>query len=127
MWKNFFRGLYNMFKIIDIFKIGICSFCESVFMGQSLDKNDFKKYMKIFSTADKPLDVYLNNYSNEYAFDAGFPENVCREYCMGNKKVDKNAAYDFMLEAFFETILNHKTIDIGAYMHVLLEILINNV
>lgn len=123
MKRNFFKEGNFMLKIKEILKIGICSFCECVLQEQLLSKKEFKKSVRNFLETEEPLDNCLNMYSDEYIFDDGFIENACKEYSLQYKSLEEAIAFDCILEAFSTTIWEYKTIDIGAYMNVLLEIL----
>lgn len=114
-----------MLRTIEVFKIGICSFCECVLQEQLLGEKDFTKSMNHFFTTEEPLDDYIEWYSNEFIFDDGFAQNACNEYQLKYKKIDKKTAYECIRQAFSDTIKELKTYDIAAYMDTLLKLLIN--
>ena len=110
----------EMFRIVEVFEICICSFCECVLEGNSLDKKDFKHSLNYYFRKKEAIRKCLYKYSEEFVFDNGFYENACIEYELLNRKIEKNVAYECAINAFGDTIYKHKTCSVDAYMHILL-------
>ena len=104
-----------MFNIKEIFKAGICSFCENIYEYNMLDEKEFVKYLKDF-LFDEDLDRDLEYCTSEITYDTGNIENICNNlYLLKNKNFNEYEIISICKNAYLKTLQNDKTISVEAF------------
>ena len=105
-----------MFNIREIFKASICSFCENIYEYNTLDENEFIKYLRDF-LLDENLDDDLEYCTSEIAYDTGNIENICDNlYLLKNKCFEEDQIINICKNAYLQTLQNDKTINVEAFV-----------
>ena len=105
-----------MLYIKDIFKAGVCSFCENIYEYNSIDTNEFMKSLKYY-LKEKNLQECLECCTADVAYDTENIENICDNlYVLKYKQFKEDDIVNICKNAFIQTIEIDKTINVEAFV-----------
>lgn len=105
-----------MLYINDIFKASVCSFCENIYEDNSLDENEFVKYLKDFFQ-EEDLEECLKYCTSEVIYDTKNIDNACNNILLPKYKLFKEMdVIEPCKRAYLKTLKEDKTINVEAFV-----------
>lgn len=105
-----------MVYIKDIFKASVCSFCENIYEYNSIDENDFVKYLHSY-LLEEDLQGCLELCTSEVIYDIENIENICDNlYLLKYKLFNEEDIIDICKNAYLQTLERDKTINVEAFV-----------
>ena len=105
-----------MFNIKEIFKASVCSFCENIYEYNSIDEQEFIKYLRVF-LQEEDLQGCLELCTSEISYDIENIENICDNlYLLKYKQFEERDIIDVCKNAYWLTLEKDKTINVEAFV-----------
>lgn len=103
-----------MWCIKEIMKAGVCSFCETVYEYESLNKIEFLEgFINFINEID--LDYCLESNTQDITYDTNLITNLCKNLYKDIKFNDITKITELMGIAFDTTIFKDSTINVEAF------------
>lgn len=105
-----------MLYIKDILQASVCSFCENIYEDNSLDENEFIKYLNDFMPEEN-IQECLKSCTADIAYDIKNIDNICDNLLWTKHKMfEEYEVIEPCKSAYLKTLEKDKTINIEAFV-----------
>ena len=111
------------YNIKEILKASVCGFCENIYEDNSIDENEFIRYLLDF-LYDDYLEECLELITADISYDIENIDNICNDklYLLKNKHFeDIREIIEHCKNAYLKTLKEDKTINTEAFVDNLTE------